>query len=89
MDKASIDVEESFERNGKTYCRFCRLDRIECVEKEARLFDEASASHAPEKLALHDAYYTSGQWRDDDEANEWGEQPPDLKRGMLGQGRVA
>lgn len=72
-------------RNGKSYHRFYRLDRIERVEKYERLFDEVAVSHAPEKLRLLDAYYTSGQWREDYEADERGELPPDLKRGVLSQ----
>jgi hypothetical protein len=76
---------ETVERGGKTYRRFYRLDRIERVEKYERLFDEVSASHDPEKLAALEAYYTSGQWRDDYEADERGELPPDLKRGVLSQ----
>lgn len=76
---------ETVQRDGKTYHRFYRLDRIERVEKHERLFDEASVSHAQEKLRLLDAYYTSGQWREDYEADERGELPPDLKRGVLSQ----
>ena len=51
---------ETIERGGKTYRRFYRLDRIERVEKYEKLFDEAAATHDPEKLALLDVYYTSG-----------------------------
>jgi hypothetical protein len=76
---------ETVERNGKTYRRFYRLDRIERVEKYERLLDEAAISHDPEKLALLNTYYTSGQWREDYEADERGELPPDLKRGVLSQ----
>ena len=76
---------EQVTRNGITSRRFYRLDRIERVEKYERLFDEAAATHAPEKLALLDAYYTSGEWREDYEADERGELPPDLKRGVLSQ----
>lgn len=76
---------ETVERDGKTYRRFYSLDRIQRVEKYEKLFDEASVSHDPEKLRLLDAYYTSGQWRDDYEADERGELPPDLKRGVLSQ----
>lgn len=72
-------------RNGKTRHRFYRLDRIERVEKYERLFDEAATSHDPEKLRLLDAYYTSGEWREDYEADERGELPPELKRGVLSQ----
>ena len=66
----------------------CRLNRIERVEKFERLFDEAAISHDPEKLRLLDAYYTSGEWREDYEADERGELPPDLKRGVLSQDAV-
>ena len=76
---------EEVTRSGKTYHRFYRLDRIKRVEKYERLFDEAAVSHDPEKLRLLDAYYTSGQWWEDYEADERGELPPDLKRGVLSQ----
>lgn len=76
---------ETVERNGKIYRRFYRLDRIERVEKYERLFDEALTSSDPEKLQLLNTYYTSGQWREDYEADERGELPPDLKRGVLSQ----
>ena len=76
---------ETVERNGKTYKRFYLLSLIERVEKYGRLFHEAAASHDPEKLRLLDAYYTSGEWREDYEADERGELPPDLKRGVLSQ----
>ena len=79
---------ETVERNGKTYRRFYRLDRIERVEKYEQLFDEAKISRDSEKLATLDAYYTSGLWRDDYEADERGELPPDLKRGVLSQDRL-
>ena len=52
------------------------------MEKYERLFDEATASHDPEKLRILEAYYTSGAWREDYEADERGELPPDLKRRM-------
>ena len=76
---------ETVTRDGKTYRRFYRLDRIERVEKYERLFDEALISHDPEKMAALDTYYTSGEWREDYEADERGELPPDLKRGVLSQ----
>ena len=76
---------ETVERDGVTYRRFYRLDRIERVEKYERLFDEVSAQPDQEKLAALDTYYTSGEWRDDYEADERGELPPDLKRGVLSQ----
>ena len=46
---------------------------LERVEKYERLFDEAAISHDPEKLRLLDAYYTSGEWREDYEADERGD----------------
>ncbi len=76
---------ETVERGGKTYRRFYRLDRIERVESYERLFDEATACPDAEKLRLLEEYYTSGQWREDYEADENGELPPDLKRGVLSQ----
>ena len=76
---------ETVERGGKTYKRFYRLDRIERVEKYERLFDEAAACPDAEKLRQLEAYYTSGEWREDYEADERGEFPPDLKRGVLSQ----
>ena len=79
---------ETVSRDGKTYRRFYRLDRIERVEKYERLFDEVAASSAPEKLALLETYYTSGLWLEDYEADERGELPPDLKRGVLSQDAI-
>ena len=79
---------ETVTRDGVTYRRFYRLDRIERVEKYERLFDEVSAQPDQEKLAALDTYYTSGEWRDDYEADERGELPPDLKRGVLSQDRL-
>lgn len=76
---------ETVTRDGKTYLRFYRLDRIERVEDYERLFDEAAISPDPEKLAALDAYYTSGEWLEDYEADERCELPPDLKRGVLSQ----
>lgn len=76
---------ETIIRDGKTYHRFYRLDRIERVEHYERLFDEASISPAPEKVAALTTYYTSGEWLEDYEADERGELPPNLKRGVLSQ----
>ena len=76
---------ETVTRDGESYRRFYRLDRIERVEKYERMFDEATAQPDPEKMALLDTYYTSGQWREDYEADERGELPPDLKRSVLSQ----
>ena len=76
---------ENVEREGKTYRRFYRLDRIRRVEKYEQLFDEALASHDPGKIPLLETYYTSGQWQEDYEADERGELPPEMKRGVLSQ----
>ncbi len=72
-------------RNGIPCRRFYRLDRIERVEKYERLFNDAATAPDPEKLRLLDAYYTSGEWLEDYEADENGELPPELKRGVLSQ----
>lgn len=60
-------------------------DRIGRVRKYERLYDEAMARPDPEKLKLLEEYYTSGAWREDYEADERGEFPPGLKRGVLSQ----
>lgn len=76
---------ELIERDGRRCRRFCRLDRIERVERYEQLFERAAACRDPEALALLEAYYSSGQWLQDYEADERGELPPDLKRGVLAQ----
>ncbi|MCR5137927.1 MAG: DUF1653 domain-containing protein [Oscillospiraceae bacterium] len=76
---------ETVIRDGKTYRRFYRLDRIERIERYERLFDEVTAAPDEEKLRLLERYYTSGEWQADYEADERGELPPDLKRGVLSQ----
>ena len=55
------------------------------MEHYERLFEEAAACPDAETLRLLEDYYTSGQWREDYEADENGELPPDLKRGVLFQ----
>ena len=60
-------------------------ERTQRVARYERLFDEAAVSYDPEKLRLLEAYYTSGEWLEDYEADERGEFPPDLKRGVLSQ----
>ena len=76
---------EQVTRNAVTFRRFYRLDRIERVEHYERLFEEASAFPDPGRIAALNAYYTCGQWLEDYEADERGELPPDLKRGVLSQ----
>ncbi len=76
---------EKKERAGKEACRPDGMNRRERVKKYERLFDEALAQPDPEKLRLLEAYYTSGEWLEDYEADERGEFPSDLKRGVLSQ----
>ncbi len=78
------------EKQEKTGNRACEsrpdaAQRAARVEKYERLFDAALRERDPEKLALLEAYYTSGQWLEDYEADERGELPPALKRGVLSQ----
>lgn len=61
------------------------MDRTERIQRYEKLFDEALAQPTPENLRLLEAYYTSGEWLEDYEADERGELPPDLKRGVLSQ----
>lgn len=60
-------------------------ERIERVQYYEGLFDEAVRTHDPEKLRILETYYTSGAWREDYEADERGELPTGLKRGVLSQ----
>lgn len=76
---------EAVVRDGVRYRRFYRMDRIERVQKYERLFDEALEHPDADKLKRLEAYYTSGEWRDDYIADENGELPPNLKRGVLSQ----
>lgn len=73
------------ERDERNHKQFDPRERMERVKKYERLFDEAAATRDPEKLRLLEAYYTSGKWREDYEADERGELPPELKRGVLSQ----
>ena len=75
---------ETVERSGKTYRRFCHLDRIErkntssCLMKPLhRVTLKSSALWTPAT--------PPAEWREDYEANERGEIPPDLTRGVLSQ----
>jgi hypothetical protein len=49
------------------------------------MFDEVKACPDEKNLWLLDAYYASGEWREDYEADERGKFLPDLKRGVLSQ----
>ena len=46
---------------------------------------DPAARPDPEKLLILETYLTSGEWQNDYEADERGELPPDLKRGVLAQ----
>ncbi len=72
-------------RDGRRFRRFCPIERIERVERYERLFERAAADRNPEALGLLEDYLRSGQWLQDYEADERGELPPGLKRGVLAQ----
>ena len=50
--------------------------------------EEGLTDEQRRKLKLLEEYYTSGDWRTDYEADEAGELPADLKRGVLSQDGV-
>ena len=85
--------KETVERGGNTFPRFRALSREERVAFYEQIFDELTDTpvdapgqeDARRKLALLEEYYTSGEWRADYEADEAGELPADLKRGVLSQ----
>ena len=88
---------ETVEREGKRYRRFCPLSREERIRFYEQLFDEVSAAVLEEgapadelqnKVSLLEDYYTSGEWCEDYEADEAGLLPQDLKRGVLSQDGV-
>ena len=77
------------------------MERTERVAFYEKIFDELCAAEGRaeeltddrkadlrEKKALLEAYYTSGQWRADYEADEAGLLPEGLKRGVLSQDGV-
>jgi hypothetical protein len=64
---------------------FYRQYRIERVKKYEHLCDAAETQPDAETIAALSAYYSSGEWLEDYEADERGEFPPDLKRGVLSQ----
>lgn len=85
---------ETVERDGKEIRRFQPLNRAERISFYENLFDEvrsmsletaASGEETRMKVRLLDEYYTSGEWQEDYEADEAGQLPADLKRGVLSQ----
>ena len=88
---------ETVERDGETYQRFRPLSAEERVAFFEKIFDELSAAaesfqplsnEMQGKCQLLEEYYTSGEWREDYEADEAGLFPQDLKRGVLSQDGV-
>ena len=60
-----------------------QMDMIQRIEYMETLYDRAQAEGIiPEALIQ---YYTGGQWLADFEADQRGELPPDLKRGVLSE----
>lgn len=57
-------------------------------ELSAAAFKEGLSEDLQNKMKLLEEYYTSGEWRADYEADEAGEFPPGLKRGVLSQDAV-
>jgi len=78
-DESPMVVYRALYGEGGLWCRPASMWN-EIVER-----DEATVSRDPEKLRLLDEYYTSGEWREDYEADERGELPPNMKRGVLSQ----
>ncbi len=60
-------------------------ERIERVKRMEEVFDRFRESREPELRALLEAYLQSGLWLADYEADERGELPRELKRGVLSQ----
>ncbi len=60
-------------------------DRLRRIEHYERLYDEALMSRDGMALRALNEYLSSGLWLEDYEADERGELPPDLKRGVLSQ----
>ena len=59
------------------------MDIIERITYMEALFDRALTERVIPRELID--YYTGGQWLLDYEAEERGELPPDLKRGVLSQ----
>ena len=92
--------DEVIERDGKTFQRFRKLSMEERVTFYDNIYDELRAALDSEgrrktlqedlqwKCDLLEEYYTSGEWRNDYEADEAGLLPSGLKRGVLSQDGV-
>lgn len=60
-------------------------ERIERIQRMEAVYDRLHISFDPEGYEALRQYYESGLWLSDYEADELGELPPDLKRGVLSQ----
>ncbi len=60
-------------------------ERIERVKRMEEIFDRFRESRDPELKTVLVAYLQSGYWLSDYEADERGELPRGLKRGVLSQ----
>lgn len=60
-------------------------ERIERVARMEEIFDRFQENRDPELKAVLEAYLQSGSWLADYEADERGELPRELKRGVLSQ----
>lgn len=82
--------------DGISVPRFREISREERIAFYEGIFDELCSAGEEEKnsaefrtkIAILDDYYTSGEWREDYEADESGLLPADLKRGVLSQDGV-
>ncbi len=87
---------EAVTRDGKTVPRFRRISREQRIAFYEGIFEELRAAdpaagisgELQSKCRFLEEYYTSGEWREDYEADEAGQLPPDLKRGVLSQDGV-
>ena len=87
---------EAVTRDGKTVPRFRRISREQRIAFYEGIYDELQAAdpaagisgELQSKCRFLEEYYTFGEWREDYEADEAGQLPPDLKRGVLSQDGV-
>ena len=88
---------ETVERNGEVFRRFRPFSREERVTFYERIYDELRVimqdngkvtEEVRKKRLILEEYYSSGEWREDYEADEAGLLPADLKRGVLSQDGV-
>lgn len=63
-------------------------ERIERIQRMEAVYDRLHTAFDPEGYGELRTYYESGLWLSDYEADERGELPPDLKRGVLSQDGV-